>query len=940
MSLLSRAFPRAHAAVVPLASTLAALALAAGVLATPCAARAQAVTCDDTADFPCGYQLRDVKLQRVPPVLKFQARVSQAKLPLGEGVFNTVFVKLLRGTEVLCLEQFENVQVRGSVLNLEVGRNMSCELGEVLAENAGLRFQVCPGGQDSCLPPIELGAAPYAIKASYAAAAQDADHANVAGQASYAQRATADRDLYLRKTLGTGYFDFYTHPAEQCVELYPNPADYAPYEGGGFLQWTPVRDRGAMNLHIAGKRHGTDSVTELDTLKLVSEDTYATGDLTVTPSPGGKGLTVTAQGAHVVGDSDVDGQLVVTQRTEVQSGGVHVVGDSEVDGAVRIAGRTDVQSGGVHVVGDSEVAGTLTVSQAMTVQSGGLDVTGDSDVAGTLTVGQRLTVQSGGAQVTGDSQVDGTLTVSAATTVQSGGVQVTGDSSVTGALDVGGPLTVQSGGADITGATAISGDLSVTGSVSAGGSAKVGGDLELDGALSMRASDGALRRIATVAGLDLVLNPDDSLSGTRVQGPVRFTGPVVFDGGTTDPSAADQFVLAFGEDRDLTLGGALAVVGTASFPGGVTGGLNVQGDVSVSGAATVAGAATLQGGLTVAGGVTYQGAATYQGPATFQGPVTMPGGIAGDVTLTGGLTVAQATTLSGGLTVAGGATLQGPTTFTGAANFQGGVTASTLRVSGASTFDGAVSLPGGVSGAVDFGSNISVAGTATLAGNASVGGNLTINGTTTFNGPVNLGSTFAGLTSFERVSVTQNLNVAGLAVFQGSVDFQGQVTGTTTFDTVVVNTGLTANGWTIFKGPVDLSGATITGITIPNANDYVKAVGETRTITLPGLVVSGNALFNQVPTFGAGLGDVTVTKLSATDVDVTGSFSAPRCRICINYSDLQGANPADRKHVCVRMIHGGSSGLLNLAGNVNDDDVLEIVFVCDGGSDEAGPGWI
>ncbi len=101
-------------------------------------ASAQEITCNKTADYPCSFQLESVGLSKVPPIFKFQSRVSQAKLPIGAGQFQTVLVKLLRGTEVLCLEEFKNVIVTNSVLNLEIGQNMSCELDSVIAENTDL----------------------------------------------------------------------------------------------------------------------------------------------------------------------------------------------------------------------------------------------------------------------------------------------------------------------------------------------------------------------------------------------------------------------------------------------------------------------------------------------------------------------------------------------------------------------------------------------------------------------------------------------------------------------------------------------------------------------------------------------------------------------------------------------------------------------------------
>jgi len=78
----------------------------------------------------------------------------------------------------------------------------------VLAESGPMQIQLCLGGVESCLSPIDLATVPLALKANYASYASQADMATVAGQANYAHRATADGDLFIRDQLGAGYFDF------------------------------------------------------------------------------------------------------------------------------------------------------------------------------------------------------------------------------------------------------------------------------------------------------------------------------------------------------------------------------------------------------------------------------------------------------------------------------------------------------------------------------------------------------------------------------------------------------------------------------------------------------------------------------------------------------------------------------------------------------------
>ena len=197
-----------------------ALVALAAVIGSARSTAAQELPCHDLSEFPCAFPLPDLALQRSPAVLQFQARIAQSKLPQGQAVFDTLVVKLLSNSALVCVETVKDVRVRGGVLNLTLGRDMSCELAEVLAQHDDLSFQVCLGGNASCLKPIALSTVPYAIKATYASLAQQAVRANIAGQAVYAHRGTADRELYLRESLGAGYFDFYSHVAKDALALY------------------------------------------------------------------------------------------------------------------------------------------------------------------------------------------------------------------------------------------------------------------------------------------------------------------------------------------------------------------------------------------------------------------------------------------------------------------------------------------------------------------------------------------------------------------------------------------------------------------------------------------------------------------------------------------------------------------------------------------------
>lgn len=404
--------------VAPLAAT-SVLAL----LLTPLDSAAQEQSCDGVGDYPCGYQIQDHQLQKVPQRLKFQARISQAKLPVGEAVFNTIFVKVVSGTDVLCSEQFTNIEVHESVLNLTIGAQMDCALDEVIAENANLAFQLCLGGQDTCLQAIELAAVPYAIKSSFASTSQFAHSASVAGQSFYSHRNTADRDLQLTRRLGTGYFDYYTPPMSKQGSLYSD-SDYAPFQDGGFLAWTPVRDRSALNLHIVGKSADSDELTELDNLVLGSESTRATGtlltDKTLTVSDGG--VIIQGGGATITGNSTISGTLLISQQTSIQSGGLFVTaGGADVTGTVMVrGGNLDVEQD-VIANRDLFTTGKATIGTDLTVA-------GASTFAGPLVVNGTSTFPGG---IVGPANVTGSLSVSGAATFNgvvtfAGGVSIAG----------------------------------------------------------------------------------------------------------------------------------------------------------------------------------------------------------------------------------------------------------------------------------------------------------------------------------------------------------------------------------------------------------------------------------------------------------------------------------------------------------------------------------
>ena len=533
--------------------------LLAGIVVSPPAFGESAIVCDASSGtpWPCNYQIEAVGIQKVPAVFKFQSRVSQAKLPIGEASFNSVIVKLLRGADTLCMEQFADVAVRGSVLNLEIGRNMSCELGEVIAENADLAFQICLGGSSNCLKPLALGASPYAVKASYAHQAENAFRANKAGQASYAHRVTADREMLLRDAVATGYFDFYSSPASTLYDLekYVSAGvNYDPHDG--FVQWAPVADKaGARGVHITGKDFQNERLFELDRFVVASNSLFFGG-----------ATHVLTGGVHVLGDSDITGETH-TIRGRLLLGHEPTVGDTAgahyIDGMLHISDATYVDANGIHVSGSSEITGE------------DLRFTGDTVIVGRTRLGYGPEAADLKGLPDSAHVVDGTLRVTEHAVIgdEMVGVTALGDSDVVGNLDVtgtgsfGSHLHVDADGADITGFTSITGDvdigvghvLSIAGVTAVGSNGL--GTLQLN-------QGGAHDRVELgAAALDFAALGGGQNAGTVFHGSVVDfrDGVNVDNGATVQGGMAVTGLATFNDNVGVTDGGVVTLAGVGAL---------------------------------------------------------------------------------------------------------------------------------------------------------------------------------------------------------------------------------------------------------------------------------------------------------------------------------------------------------------------------------------
>lgn len=351
---------------------LTSLALASFLSPNPAQATAP-LECTSSDTFPCG-DFSDLTFQKVPSVYKFQARVSQAKLPIGKGVFSEVIVNVLDGSQPVCQEKFQNVEVRDSVLNLELGLNMSCELDEIIAKTTQLALQVCLGSTNSCLKPIELASVPYATKSSFSFKSIEAKKSQEAAVSHYTFRAVADRDLLTQNKIATGYFDFVSFDGKD-----------------GFLSWTPVGGQSEKNLTIGGRNKGDDSASvDLNNLMLNANTTRVKSDLSVMGTQTNQGdLNVTA-GLDVAGmttlvSTTIDGPLSVLQPSSFSksvvitgAGGQNHQLDStgvNVKGTLDASGPATLQSN-LHVTGPLQLESGAYLADLVTMRPANENVGG------------------------------------------------------------------------------------------------------------------------------------------------------------------------------------------------------------------------------------------------------------------------------------------------------------------------------------------------------------------------------------------------------------------------------------------------------------------------------------------------------------------------------------------------------------------------------------
>jgi hypothetical protein len=318
-------------------------------------------------------------VQAGPIIFQFQARVAAARLPGGaaEVTLPGLSLQLRAAPElpVLCQEDFADVLVQDGVLNLEVGRRLSCSLPEVLAQHDSLSVQVCIGGGGGCLAAVPMATVPYAVKGDYAVRAGSARRAVTAKASNLALRASADRDPFGRASIGDGYFDFRSFPPQHADTLFEAKA------GDGFVAWTAVSGWDQPSrLHLSAADSNTLQSGPLETLHWSAEESTVTGRASVTGA-GQVGGSASVLGGQVSASGD---SLVVAGGATLQQSG-HSKGDLDIQGTLTGLGEQQWEAGGNRLQLRSDavslVAGRDATAPSSKVNAGGLVATAGKLVA-------------------------------------------------------------------------------------------------------------------------------------------------------------------------------------------------------------------------------------------------------------------------------------------------------------------------------------------------------------------------------------------------------------------------------------------------------------------------------------------------------------------------------------------------------------------------------
>jgi hypothetical protein len=285
-------------------------------------------------------------MQKAPGYFKFQAQVSQGKLPIGDARFSKVWVSLLNGATPIATEEIPGVVVRDGVLNLEIGQTSAAKFEQAVGTFPQLQVQICIEQTTNCLKPVPIASVPYAIKSTYAYNARYAANASHATECNYTHRAAAEANSWTGSDgTGTGYFDFET-PAGIAANKPIAGLTIAPKTNrAGFIQW---RSASAVagdpeEVHLCAQETDPANVNNvlrkpLTSLIVHAESAVFTGAVTV----GGK-ATITG-GAAITGETFEVGTAGVSGGTITNIYGPVNVGSAGTTNKITFNGPADVKN--------------------------------------------------------------------------------------------------------------------------------------------------------------------------------------------------------------------------------------------------------------------------------------------------------------------------------------------------------------------------------------------------------------------------------------------------------------------------------------------------------------------------------------------------------------------------------------------------------------------
>jgi hypothetical protein len=583
------------------------------------------------------------------------------------------------------------------------------------------------------------------------------------------------------------------------------------------------------------------------------------------------------------GDLDVDGH---TELDNVNISGITTfAGAIDADGDLDVDGHTELDN--VNISGITTFAGAIDAN-------GDLDVDGHTELDNVNISG--ITTFAGAIDADGDLDVDGhteldNVNVSGIITATAFHTGAEGSAIRITSNTISGPANLiidPAAVGDDTGAVRIKGDLFVDGTqfvvnsttieladFNVGIATTVGTNLILDGA-GIGIGSANIRKTFVYDDASNTLQSSIGL-GVTVGGDFKTGTDSVLNKTTLGPTVVNSSLTSVGTLSSLNVSGLSTFAGITT----VTGSTLFTNQLSVSGFSTFVGVGTFQSDLYVGGNLFVQNDLVFDEFTARNINVTGIGTIAAS-----SLGFANASTLN----VTGLSTFAGITTVTGSTLFT-----NQLSVSGISTFTGAIDANGDldVDGHTEL-DNVNISGITTFVGAIDANGdldvdghteldNVNISGITTFAGAIDANGDLDvdGYTELDDVNISGTLNVVGLSTFAGITT----VTGPTLF-----TNQLSVSGVSTFNGIVQV-GAAITlypatgiisatsfygdGASLTNTGSTLSAASGTQRVVLTSLT-SGTMVTSSTDgdlTFDATTNTLSVIAISASNATFSGNVS-------------------------------------------------------------------